>query len=61
MRRALITSPFLATFLLALKVMDVATVIPMLAPMIGNGTVDWESGTAPLRQKFYNIESLDDM
>ena len=61
MKRALLALPFLLTFLLALKVMDVSNVIPMMAPMIGNGKVSWDTDFAPLRTSFYNIKKLDDM
>ena len=60
-KRALIALPFLVTFALAKTVMDVTTVIPMLYPIIQNGTVFWNTGSTPLRTNFYDVKRLDDL
>jgi hypothetical protein len=61
MKRAFVALPFVVTFLLAYKVMEVTAVIPLMAPIIRNGTVSWNTGSASLRTNFYNMKTLDDM
>jgi hypothetical protein len=41
--------------------MAVAPVIPMLAPMVHDKTVTWDTGSAPIRTTFYGIQKLDEM
>ncbi|RDI87660.1 hypothetical protein Vi05172_g2254 [Venturia inaequalis] len=59
-KRALLALPFLVTFLLALKIMDVTAITPMLSPMIANSTVSWDTGSTPLRQTLFNVKFIDD-
>jgi hypothetical protein len=60
-KRVFVALPFFITFILAIKTLDVAAAIPMLALMIEEETVTWNASSVPLRTTFYSIKRLDDM
>jgi hypothetical protein len=59
LNRAFWALPFLVLSAIAVQYMDATPIAPDFESVLKTGIIEWNSGSAPIVEKFYGVEILD--